>query len=75
MSWHRESDAERQYGCVLVERLTRDDDGLIIGSIMQFHIGGPAYAHIIRSGYYERIGACMDVDAARRAVEQRLEQQ
>jgi hypothetical protein len=73
VSWHREPDAERQYGCVLVERLTRDDDGLIIGSIMQFHIDGPAYAHIIRSGHYERLGACLDAGSARRAVEQRLE--
>ena len=74
VSWQREPDTERQLGCVLVEHLSRDDDGLILGGIMQFYVNGPAYAHFVAGRYCERLGACLDAQAARRAVEQRLEQ-
>lgn len=75
MSWHREPDVEQQLGAILVERLCRDDDGLVLGGIMQFYAGGPAYAHVLAGDLCLRLGACMDAAAARKTVEQRLEQQ
>ena len=72
MGWRRHTGDPADRPAEVFEELIRDDDGVCLGTVMQFYGGHAAYGWVVHNngaGGATRLGAFTTLDSARAAVE------